>query len=100
MQEEPRFYPGNFTYYLEQWAAGSAGKLLQAPVVQDKSKTKVKAPAVSSVQQERLESKAQQARLRKLKRQEEELLALIATKEDELAQLQERLGHEDVYKHV
>jgi ATP-binding cassette, subfamily F, member 3 len=101
MQAEPAYYPGDYNYYLEQLAKGEPGKLLRSKIEPSSAKVVKKEIKVVAVSQaERLQNKALQAKIRKLKREEEQLLSEVATQEEQLIELQSQLGLEEVYRNV
>ncbi|NIZ47151.1 ABC-F family ATP-binding cassette domain-containing protein [Entomospira nematocerorum] len=102
MQEYPLFYPGDYFYYLEQWTKGSQGKLLRSPerLNNEDYQKKTEKKVIPTTQQERIQNKAEQARIRKLKREEEQLLQEIHESEVELDRLHCLLGEEHIYRNV
>lgn len=95
VQAAPRFFPGDYDYYLSQVEKGAllTDTLLSVP-------EKTKAEPASATAQQRSEQKANQAQERKRVRQEEQVLAQIEQAEAHLATLEPQLGNEAVYRDV
>ena len=90
----PRLYHGNYAYYLEKKAQEATGETLsQSTFSLPAENMGQNSPPVTDWENE----KARKARLRKLKRREEEISARIGAIAAEKQQLQEQLTHPDTY---
>lgn len=90
----PRLYHGNYAYYLEKKAQEASGEALsQSTFSRPIEAERHHSPPVSDWENE----KARKARLRKLKRREEEISARIEAIAAEKQQLQEQLAYPATY---
>jgi ATP-binding cassette subfamily F protein 3 len=95
VQATPRYFPGDYAYYLSQVEKGAL--LTDVPLSTPK---KPKAEPASATQQQRSEQKASQTQERRRLRQEEQVLIQIEQVEAHLAMLEPQLGDEVIYRDV
>jgi ATP-binding cassette subfamily F protein 3 len=89
-----RSYPGDYAYYLWRKNQEDSDSSGPSPVAVSAASS----AASGSFQQLREQSKAQKRELRRLEREEEQLLATMQGLDEEGSQLEELLAREDVYR--